>query len=156
MRQVFIDGHNAIERLRLRGGDHRDRRLRLLRIVRGLGNDPTVFFDARGAPPDAPITPREEGVRVVYCRDREADAEMIEWVLDQVHPHRVSVVTDDREVAARARQHGARGVPVARYFRPFLEADEVEDDEKPQGRGGYRAEDFGLPEVIDLDDPPDL
>ncbi len=157
MRQVYIDGHNAMQKLHIRGEDHRAKRKELLRMVRDLGNDPTVFFDARGAPPDVPDPVREDGVRVVYCRHGEADASMVEWVRDQKVPHRVTVVTNDREVAGRARNYGARASTIHKYFARFLgDAADEPEDVKPEGRGGWTAADFGLPDTIDLDRPEGL
>lgn len=128
----------------------------MLALAAAAGNDPTVFFDARGAPPDLADPAREHGVRVVYCRDREADAAIHDAVLDALEPRRLIVVTDDRELAVKTRAQGAVPRSIRKHFAGVLDrGDAVDEDRKPEGRDGWRPEDFGLPDVIDLDRPPD-
>lgn len=157
-RRALIDGHNAIEILRIRGRDHRDARRRLLSLAEEAGNDPTVFFDARGAPAHLQDPAREDGVRVVYCRDREADEAIHGAILDAVEPRELLVVTNDRELAGRARAQGALTRSIEKYFERVLQRRDAEPEfQKPTGRDGWRPEDFGLPDHVDLDRPlPDV
>jgi predicted RNA-binding protein with PIN domain len=155
VKRALIDGHNAIQVLRIHGSDHREARRRLLKLARDLGNDPTVFFDARGAPPDLSDPAHEDGVRVVYCRDREADAAIYDAVLDAMEPRHLLVVTDDRELAGRVRSQGAVTRSIRAYFERAQRRHAPDtDDAKPEGSGGWRPEDFGLPDEVDLDRPP--
>ena len=155
MRRALIDGHNAIQILHLHGEDHRDSRRQLLALARAAGNDPTVFFDARGAPPHLLDPAHEDGVRVVYCRDREADDGIHSAILDAVEPRNLIVVTNDRGLGSRARAQGAVCRSIEKYFERVLARRDAEpEDVKPTGRDGWRAEDFGLPDQIDLNRPP--
>ena len=80
-------------------------------------------------------------------------------ILDRVrkaaHPEQLTVVTDDRELRRRAEQLGARWASVRDFF-VGLEPPAPDPDSKPvKGPEPLSAEDFGLPEEVDLDDPPD-
>jgi hypothetical protein len=149
---VLIDGHNALHRLGLAvDGDMTRSRGALLARVRRRERGAVVYFDARYAPPDAPEVESERGVRVRYCRRREADEVILERVERESRGGKPLVVTDDRELAGRARQLGARTSSVAAFFakapsRPVPPS-------RPDGSGGFRPEDFGLPDRVDLDDP---
>jgi hypothetical protein len=146
----FVDGHNALHRLEIRGSSHEADRRELLIRVRDADPGATVFFDARKAPRGLPGTTREEGLRVVYCREREADREILDRVRDAARPSEIIVVTDDREVAGGARQMGARSVRVDE----FLGGEAAAGPEEKDGPGGFRPEDFDLPGLVNLDHPP--
>lgn len=176
MTKTFVDGHNALFALRLRGPDHEACRTALLIRVRERLKNPIVYFDGRGAPPDLPRVFRQQGVKVTYCKDEEADHEIFEDVKHEPHPNRVLVVTNDRELAGRCRQLGAR---VARVQEALgdLDAGEVPPSVDPQhrrrpprvpGAGVSEAQekgnlgrgdapltpaDFDLPDTVDPDDP---
>ena len=155
--RVLIDGHNALFALHIAGATHEQQRHALLRLVGAVAPDATVFFDARDAPLDAFSPLSELGVRVVYCKRREADAAILDEVRDAEDAHELLVVTNDREVRGVAAQHGARCSSVAEFFRR-READEAEDGEDPErrvlrGRWRFKPSDFGLPDFVDLDDP---
>ncbi len=153
--RVLIDGHNALAALDIEGRDHEQQRRRLLRRVREQDPEACVYFDARGAPPDMPRSFREEGVRVVYCRKREADEVILADVDQATQPRRALVVTDDRELAGRARLLGARSSHVREFVARRKKPSPQDDEErKPTGPGGFTASDFGLPDEIDLDGPP--
>jgi YacP-like NYN domain len=150
---TLIDGHNALHRLRMRTHDHEGDRRALLRRVYAIDASATVFFDARCAPPDLPSSTREEGIRVRYCRNEEADTAILRRIRESDTAAKFTVVTDDREVAGSARQLGARSRAVHAYFeRPGRRSDEPERAD-PKGSGGFTPEDFGLPGHIDLDGP---
>ncbi|MCZ6574780.1 MAG: NYN domain-containing protein [Planctomycetota bacterium] len=151
---VLIDGHNALHRLGLWGkGDHEQARRTLLSKVRRAAPEAIVFFDARDAPAGIPRRAREDGVRVVYCSRREADAEILDRVRNSSLAQGLLVVTDDRELAGRAQQLGARHEAVAEFFEaggaPLEPGPGADSVELPK----FKAEDFDLPDEIDLEDP---
>ncbi|MHC4959715.1 MAG: NYN domain-containing protein [Planctomycetota bacterium] len=151
--RVLIDGHNVIGALRLKARSHEEVRENLLRRVRSVAPDAKVYFDARDAPPGLASPASEFGVRVQYCRRREADAAILEEVRDADDAREIVVVTNDREVGGVARQHGARHKRVQEFFG----APDAADAEKPraiQERIRFDPSDFGLPDEVDLANPP--
>src|SRR5688572_30589167 len=113
---AFVDGHNAIFRLGLSAATPEDTRRLLLERVRRVTEDATVFFDAQGAPLLAPESVREGGLAVRFCRASEADAVILAAVREAARPAGLMVVTDDRELAGRARQLGARTAGVGEFL----------------------------------------
>lgn len=149
--------------LGITGPSHEAKRHALLRLVGVIAPNAVVFFDARQAPADLWDTRRELDVRVVYCREREADAFIIDRVREASDPHSLLVVSNDREVAGKAVQLGARARGVAEFFagRPDRGANRAERDHAEEIRSRtwkrlhYRPEDFGLPDEVDLENPGD-
>ncbi len=176
MSKVFIDGHNALFALGLRGTDHDACRRALLVRVRARFPRAVVYFDGRGAPRDLPRVYRQEGVKVTYCKDAEADHEILEDVRHEQHPQRVLVVTNDRELAGRCRRAGAR-VTSVREALGEVEGDDVPPSARAQrhrrrprvpaaeprragtspgladGDAPLTPADFDLPDFVDPDDP---
>jgi hypothetical protein len=150
--EVLVDGHNALHRLGLKSGNHEADRRELLIRVREVDPRAVVWFDARGAPPGLPESTREHGVRVRYARRTEADRAILDRVLDADRPGRLLVVTNDIEMARKARQLGAKTATVDSWFDPGSGPDESADD-KPDP-GGLSPEDFDLPKFVNLDHPP--
>jgi len=148
--QALIDGHNALHRLRIAGGSHEADRRELLIRVREVDPGAIVYFDARGAPPGLPESTREQGIRVHYCRRMEADRAILDRVLAADHPASLLVVTNDLEMALKARQLGAKHATVDAWFDPGGGSD---PDDKPEP-GGLSPEDFDLPKFVNLDHPP--
>jgi len=154
---VFIDGHNALHALGIdRGGHEADRGALVADVrerVRRLTPGATVFFD--GHPPGGEFAASQaRGVRVVFSKHREADDEIVDAVRDADQAGRVLVVTDDLDLARRVSQLGAKTSRVRAFFAR-ASADrvaEARDDEKPSDSGGFTPADFGLPDVIDLND----
>lgn len=157
---ALVDGHNAIGRLGIQGSVADRRRALLLRVAR-VTREATVFFDAQGASLSAPSVDREGGLEVRYCRAREADEEILAFVRGAPNPGALLVVTEDRELAGRVRQCGARSAGMDAFFaRTGEPAPDV-----PGGAGGgpttgrherpLTAADFGLPPVIDLRGGPE-
>jgi len=64
----------------------------------------TVFFD--GDDPDRSLPPR--GVRVRYSAPLSCDELISKTVTGAAAPHEITVVTNDRELARRCRDAGAR------------------------------------------------
>ena len=154
--RVLIDGHNALGALRIAGKTHEDQRNGLLRLVGLRSPRAIVFFDARDAPPGLLSPGAQLGVRVVYCRHREADAAILEEVREAEDPRAITVVTNDRELGGIASQLGAKRMGVQDFLGP---AEALPDDRPPpalRGRWRFEPKDFGLPDEVDLDNPPDL
>ena len=154
--RVLIDGHNALAALRIKGTSHEEQRLALLRIVSVRAPRAVVYFDARDAPKDIVSPSSQQGVRVVYCRHREADDAILEEVRDS--DDAILVVTNDRELAGIAAQHGAKRMAVRDFFKAPVDVFQYPEDPPPTLKGRWRFEpkDFGLPDIIDLDNPPDF
>jgi len=152
--KVLIDGHNALAALRIRASSHEAQRRALLRHVATVAPQATVFFDAREAPPDAGPVGSELGIRVRYCREQEADAFILEEVRDAPAPGRVLVVTNDRELAGRARHLGAQASSVQEFFGSGPAPPERPRRRKPPSvHPRFTPQDFGLPDEVDLEDP---
>lgn len=155
--RVLIDGHNALFALHISGPTHEQQRHALLRLVSAVAPEATVYFDARDAPSDAFSPASELGVRVVYCKRREADAAILDEVRGAAEPRRILVVTNDREVRGVAAQHGAQCRSVSEFFRS-RRREPNEGGEDParrslRGRLRFKPSDFGLPDHVDLDNP---
>ncbi len=169
---VLVDGHNALYALGLAGGrDHEGERRALLARVAAALPEALVYFDGRGAPTDLPRVFRQEGVKVHYCADREADDEIFADVAHATDPRRLTVVTNDRELAARCRRAGALVVRVEdalgraparvrtsagrRRRRPRVPRADALPESRPlpplrDGDAPLRPDDFDLPDVVDL------
>jgi YacP-like NYN domain-containing protein len=146
--RVLVDGTNALHALGIDAGGLEADRGVLLRQVRSRARKATVFFD--GHPPPGEFDAYEaRGVRVAFSLGREADELIVDAVRDADQAGALLVVTDDLELARRATQLGARTCRVRSWFARELPAPRAEH--KPAAHG-FTARDFGLPEVVDLDD----
>ncbi len=156
---VLIDGHNALSALGIQGRTHAEARMNLLQSVRTATSSALVFFDARNAPSGLLSSTRECGVPVRYCRHREADAAIIEMVRDAGTPESLIVVTNDREVAGRCAQLGARAMGVQEFFgprkhdAPSSSGPTADPRRIRSDRLHFKPSDFGLPDFVDLGDP---
>ncbi len=122
---VLLDGNNLLHRLPQDRRSRKDVRRAALDLVRREGVRVTVVFD--GPPPAG--TPEREAlgsVTVVYAGSSSAD-EVILRRVSGARRGQLTVVTDDRELARRARQAGARVQPVASWLDKLT----VPDREKP-------------------------
>ncbi len=155
--RVLIDGHNALAALRVGGKTHEAQRRNLLRRVAEVEPSATVFFDARRAPAGVMEAMSELGVSVRYCRGREADAAILEIVRGAAAPAQILVVTNDREVAGKATQLGARSLPVKDFFGPRRARRGLDEGGSPQAlpkKPEFTPQDFGFTsDEIDLSDP---
>jgi hypothetical protein len=149
--RVLVDGHNAMGALRVGGKTHEEQRRNLLRRVAQLAPSATVFFDARRAPAGMMETLSEMGVTVRYCRGAEADHAIVGTVRNAAAPGQIIVVTNDREVAGKATQLGARALTVQEFFGP--KSPLPRPGKRPPKKPEFTPQDFGLPDEIDLSDP---
>jgi hypothetical protein len=147
---VFVDGHNALHALGVDAGGHEADRGALVARVRDLTRHGVVFFDGH-PPPGEFASSQARGVRVVFSLSREADEAIVDMLRDEDQTGRVVVVTDDLELARRARQLGARTSRVRPFFAREPSA-APGAPEKPGDADGFTPADFGLPDVVDLDD----
>jgi len=152
--RALIDGHNALGALRIRAKTHEAARQALLRRVAVVAPRATVFFDAREAPRDLPESGCEQGVDVYYCRRREADQAILDEVRAADDSRDLIVVTNDREVAGRATQLGARAVGVTEFLGAADGGPRMGEVRRlPQIHPRLTPQDFGLPDEVDLSDP---
>ena len=152
--RVLIDGHNALFALHISGETHEQQRHALLRLVGAVAPEAVVYFDARDAPADVFSPASELGVRVVYCKRREADAAILDEVRDAEEPRKLMVVTNDREVSGIAAQHGVKCKSVGDFFRRRMQEESEGGDRRVlRGRWRFKPSDFGLPDYVNLDDP---
>ncbi|MGH7163323.1 MAG: NYN domain-containing protein [Planctomycetota bacterium] len=150
--RVLVDGHNAIYALKLGAGDHAAQRRQLLALVASRAPDAVVYFDARNAPAGSAGNAREGGVRVEYCRGREADAAILDAVRHAERPEELRVVTNDREVRGSAAQLGARVSSVREFFGERKRDRAAAKPPPPADLPRFTPADFGLPDEVDLDD----
>jgi len=159
--KVLIDGHNALGALDIRGRTHQERRHALMSRVAGLAPGATVFFDARRAPEGLFEREALHGILAIYCREREADDFILDAVRDSANPGQVLVVSNDRQITGTARQHGAKTAAVGDFFREKRESPGSSPTTLQKRRRGYvrfsfKPSDFGLPDEVDLENPPDF
>jgi len=109
---LLIDGYNVT----LAEGGFGDlaletQRSRLIqetaRLVRRKGAGATVVFDGSEMAPGTARRHRSRYVRVEYSRPPSSADDHLVGVLEDLPPHPVIVVTNDRELQGRVRRHGA-------------------------------------------------
>jgi predicted RNA-binding protein with PIN domain len=150
--RVLIDGHNAMAALKVGGKTHEAQRRNLLRRVAEAEPQATVFFDARRAPAGVMDAMSELGVSVRYCRGREADTAILDIVRAAAAPGQIVVVTNDREVAGKVTQLGARAVAVTDFFGPRRPL--TSPGRRPPKKPEFTPQDFGFTsDEVDLSDP---
>ena len=150
MNEFVVDGHNALHRLRLAGRGIAAIRAKLLTRVRAAApRGAVVFFD--GHPGSGEFGGTEDrGLTIRYAGSIEADQAIVDHIRAARHPQRITVITDDLELARRAEQVGAAAMRVGHFFAVL----DVPDPDAKPGAAGFSAADFGLPETVDLDRPP--
>ncbi|KAF0244973.1 MAG: hypothetical protein FD180_2013 [Planctomycetota bacterium] len=130
-----IDGYNVMFAGRIDGAEETDietRREDLLNRCRRLKDPVVVFFDASKAPPG--LTDEVQGrgkLEVVYVRTGTADDAIVEWVRRSGRPHEVCVVTNDRELAGRAKALRAKLAGVEHFLKQ-IDPERLEGVEKPR------------------------
>ena len=110
----LVDGNNVIGRL---GGGTRERLVtELAELARRKKRSLTVVFD--GPPEHGRPKVQELGpLTVVYAAPRSADEEIVRRLREARDPRTVTVVTDDRVLAASASAAGARTEGVEHFAR---------------------------------------
>lgn len=127
MKHYLIDGYNYLHRAQLLAGkDLEGARRLLVRRVAPLGGKVTVVWDARHGPQGAG---RETVRNVTSIFARSADERILALLRGAADPAACCVVTDDREVAGRARQLRARSLSVGEVERRLSVS--AAGDEKP-------------------------
>jgi predicted RNA-binding protein with PIN domain len=150
--RVLIDGHNAMAALKVGGKTHEEQRRNLLRRIAQAAPQALVFFDARRAPAGIMDTMSELGVTVRYCRGGEADHAIVATVRNAAAPGQIIVVTNDREVAGKATQLGARALSVKEFFGPRSPL--PRPGQRPPKKPEFTPQDFGFTkDEVDLSDP---
>jgi hypothetical protein len=150
---IVVDGHNALHRLRIFGPTPEQARERLLDRVRAAApRGATVFFD--GHPGAGAFGGTEwRGITLRFAGDVEADDAIVDFVRSSRRPRSLVVVTDDLELAKRAEQLGASSLRVAQFLAEVADDPQEAADAKTCP-DGFRPADFGLPDAVDLDRPP--
>ena len=104
----WFDGNSLVGRSAARLRSDRRTRQGFLEMLAGLhaarGGAFEVFFD--GDDPDRARPPR--GVRIRYCAPFSADDFIVQRLAEIRTPAEVTVVTNDRDLAHRCRDAGAR------------------------------------------------
>jgi predicted RNA-binding protein with PIN domain len=130
-----IDGYNVMFAGRTDGAEEQDietRREDLLNRCRRLKEPVVVFFDASKAPPGLTgEAPGKGKLEVVYVRQGTADDAIVEWVRKCGRPQEVCLVTNDRELAGRARSLRAKTASVNQFLKE-LDPERLEGIEKPK------------------------
>ncbi|MCE9583564.1 MAG: NYN domain-containing protein [Planctomycetes bacterium] len=130
-----IDGYNVMFAGQKDGAEViaiETRREDLLLRCRKLKDPVVIFFDASKAPPG--LTNDAEGrgkMEVVYVRQGSADDAIVEWLKRCGRPNEVRLVTNDRELAARARTLRAKVASVEEFLKD-LDPERLDGMEKPK------------------------
>ncbi|MGH9443654.1 MAG: NYN domain-containing protein [Thermoanaerobaculia bacterium] len=128
-----VDGNNLIGRLlgkaRPREEDRRELLRRIAECLRGMRARVLVVFDGpsesgRDGAAMGPLTIR-------YSGNRSADDVIVEIALRSPSPADQRVVTDDRDLASRARDAGATVVPAEKFLTLISSAVPVPASAKP-------------------------
>lgn len=117
----WIDGYNVLHRMKLlRTGSLEEGREQLVARAAALGRPCWIVFDSRERPPG--MERRRRGrVTVEFARDgHSADLTILERVRTTPDPGAITVVTDDRELARKCRDHGARTLSVQQFAERIL------------------------------------
>lgn len=113
---IIIDGNNLLHRLPRAQRTRAAVRNQVLDATRHERVSVTVVFD--GPPPDGASSRESLGnVTVIYAGSRSADDVIVELIPAGKAASQCSVVTDDRGLAARARDRGASVRPLAEWRR---------------------------------------
>lgn len=140
----LVDGCNYLHRARLFGDvsfEQARHRLEVrLRVLRGKGDQVTIVWDARRAPPGVPRAEADRGVEHEFAhRDRgSADEAILRRLRTAADPRGFCVVSDDNDVTRPARQLGAAVRSVADIesrVRGRGAPEDVGDEKPPPPRG---------------------
>lgn len=169
-RFLLIDGYNLLHaagmaRVHYGPGDLQRCRGRLLRFLLSKLSAAeiaraTVVFDARDPPPGLPSQVIVSGLRVIFAQPHgDADAVIHDWLEEHSAPHRVTLVSSDRQLQRTARRRRAQFVKSEEFFDQLTErvtravrADAVENSPElqvkvsgrmPKGQTDYWLRYFG-------------
>ncbi len=145
MTHFIIDGYNALFRLKpfLKGTARtREGFLQYIKTARPFGslrNRVTVVFDGAEGIVTSKKTPFHP-LRVIFSKRETADETIIRLLNREEHPGQTVVVTDDRELAERAKNLGAKTLAVPDFFSALAQKKEPQKDTKPspESREGKR------------------
>jgi hypothetical protein len=165
-RWFVVDAHNALFRLGDVPDDPEEQRRALLvrasEALRGrrggaqTGDRVLLVFDATKGSAWAGKSGRDGAIGWSYA-EGSADEEIVALVRsggDRPEGRTVVVVTDDRELAGRASQLGARTLRVSDWFSSSPAAPSSPERESRPSGPPMTASDFGFTsDSIDLDDP---
>lgn len=130
-----IDGYNVMFSGRTDGAEEQDfetRREDLLARCRRLKDPVVVFFDAAKAPPGATGTPESRGkIEIRFVKEGSADDAIVAWLKSLPRPDEIRLVTNDRELAARAKALRAKPASVEAFLKE-LDPERLEGIEKPK------------------------
>ncbi len=105
--EYWIDGYNFLKRSDFESkADLATRRRKLAEAVAALGVPARIVYDARDGGRTDPGSGRFPGIRIEFAR--KADDAIVLALHDVRRPDGITVVSDDREVAGKARNLGAR------------------------------------------------
>jgi len=125
----LIDGNNLAHSLPGNASDRSEVRRLALQRVRSSQGRLTLVFD--GPPPEG--TPRRESlgsVTVIYASPRSADEVILAALPEPQRAREWIVVTNDRELAARARRSGAQTQHIAQFLTRCRASRPVVDEQR--------------------------
>lgn len=136
---TFVDGYNVLLRLKLgAGASLEERRAELIARIAATGIAATVVFDS-GESIHGVATPAPRRIRVLFAKPgQSADTLLLDQLRRSPDLRGAVVVSDDREVAERARFLGARITSVADFGRRLKPAPEARDADATGGKGGRK------------------
>ncbi len=140
--RLLIDGHNLIGKLpdlSLADPDDERKLVRRLQIFAGRSRHRiTVVFDP-GLHEGSSSRESSSGVTTVYAgRGQTADGVIVGRVAQARNPRELTVITSDRELAAKVQVEGARVISSEEFIRTMLapapagSPDEAEDRERAE------------------------
>ncbi|NOZ64713.1 MAG: NYN domain-containing protein [Caldiserica bacterium] len=107
---LIVDGYNLLHQLpRLKGKKidrARDIMVRKLGEKRRTFQEMIVVFDGEEGP--VPARFREKGIKVIFSGEESADDYIKRQVKRSKTPHKITVVTDDREIRDFVKLHGSK------------------------------------------------
>ncbi len=113
---ILLDGNNLLHRMPKSQRSRADVRSQVLDATRHETMSVTVVFD--GPPPaGAPLRESLGRVTVVYAGSRTADDVIVDMLPKGAAATQFSVVTDDRGLAARVKERGAKVRSLAEWQR---------------------------------------
>src|ERR1700679_3644862 len=109
----LIDGYNCLFRLAKSKSDLKTKRLQFIEtlndLVSSLRLNATVVFDSADPSSRIPTRGHFDALEIIYTtKELSADAFILEKIQSAQDPERFTVVTSDRELAARCKAYKAK------------------------------------------------